>query len=432
MLKLSIWRLFNSVRDGAVVQATIDNGKSWQNVGGHLDGLNWFNSFAISGSPGGQNIGWSNIQDAGWIKSRHSLDMFKNKKDVQFRVAYGSDGTALNNNGIAFDNFWIGERNRTTLLEHFTNSSDTLSKRANEELNSFVEANELSAIDIQYHTSFPGPDPFNDDDPSFPGIRVLYYGLMDVPYTIMDGGAKSDHKFDYSEPLNENLILAESLIDSKFSIDIGSERNNDVLTVTVELSALENIPVRELSLHIAVIEREIHGITGLNGETVFSNVVKTMLPDAAGTTLYKAWLAGEKNKARFNWQLANVYDDTELKIVAFIQDESSHEVYQAAIDTIGLSLGTYIPRTVDSGINEFIVYPNPASKVSYVKFNDPVTEDLTLQMFNNIGSLVYTTRVSKGTEVIEIPVGDLSFGLYLLRIYSYDKLVGVSKLSISK
>ncbi len=63
MVILDIWRKFNNLRDGAVIQASADSGQSWMNIGELDDGINWFNSYAISGKPGGQSVGWSGTQD---------------------------------------------------------------------------------------------------------------------------------------------------------------------------------------------------------------------------------------------------------------------------------------------------------------------------------------------------------------------------------
>ena len=55
-------------------------------------------------------------QDTGWINVRNKLDIIEGKKDVKFRIVYGSDGTANENEGFAFDNFRISRRSRNVLL----------------------------------------------------------------------------------------------------------------------------------------------------------------------------------------------------------------------------------------------------------------------------------------------------------------------------
>jgi hypothetical protein len=168
---------------------------------------------------------------------------------VQFRIAYGSDGTARNNDGLAFDDVWIGERNKTALIEHFTNAGDANSKAANEMLNEAVLSHPSNMIDLQYHTSFPGTDPFNMDNPSVPESRMLYYGLTTVPYSILDGGTKSSLRFDYAlRPLDVKTVLVQSLYDSKFWINLPSTLEGSQIIVNAEVMALEDIPMSEINL----------------------------------------------------------------------------------------------------------------------------------------------------------------------------------------
>ena len=202
MVRMSIWRLFNNNRDGANLQATIDNGITWMLIGQIDDGINWFNSYSILGNPGGYSIGWSANSlgignDTEWAEARHSLDMLKGEKDVEFRVAYGSDFNAQENHGIAFDDFLIVERNRMSLLEHFTNTSDGASEAADGQVNVLVNDNELNIIDLQYHTSFPGPDPFNQDNPSVPGALGILLQPFQRPLHHTERRIKSTHRFDY-------------------------------------------------------------------------------------------------------------------------------------------------------------------------------------------------------------------------------------------
>lgn len=433
MIKLDIWRLFDDVRDGAVLQASANSGKTWQNVGQLADGINWFNQYSILGEPGDQQLGWSDIRDTRWMESRHSLDDFTNKKDILFRIAYGSDGTALNTDGIAFDNFRIGERNRTVLAEHFTNSSDNDSRNANTILNGIANADTANVIDLQYHTSFPGEDPFNTQEPYSPDTRLIYYGLSSVPFTLINGGFNSSQRFDYElRSPDENTIRIESLNDSKFQINLNSQVNGNILNVEVEAYALESIPLSELTIHVAVIERKITGITGNNGETEFESVVRKLLPDAAGTTSYKTWEPGEPYRITTEWDMQNIQNIQELRIATFIQDESTREIHQAALDTIGVISG--INDFIPGRLNEtgFVIYPNPAAKSARVKSVSRVTRDIRIELYNSLGSLVYTGMIVSGTDETDIPVGDFPEGIYMIRMISSERLVGNGKLTVSK
>jgi len=436
MLKLDIWRLFDSNRDGANLQYSVDSGKTWTLLGQIGNGINWFNNYNILGIPGGSPIGWSSNSDGigndtSWVQARHSLEMLIGKKSVQFRIAYGSDGTAQNNYGIAFDNIYIGKQNRIALMEHFTNSSDNKSREADILLNNMVNSDSLNIIDLQYHTSFPGEDPFNEQEPYAPGVRVLYYGLPQVPYSILNGGSVPKNRFDYLvRPLDSDIVHVESLLDSRFGININSSQDASTLNILTDVFAHENLPASEYTIHVAVIERKITGITGNNGETAFESVVKALLPDAAGTTVTKEWTTGEKFSVASSWPMQNVYNPGELRIVSFIQDESTGQVYQAAISPLGI--GTSEHEISAGSYLDYFVYPNPASDKVFVRFEKPVATDVSIELFNNLGSLVYTGNLVKGELEKEISTGSYPDGLYILRATTLHEVLGTKKLTITR
>jgi hypothetical protein len=109
---MSIWWNAEFSWDGAVLQATTDGGVSWFNIGQEDDPFNWYNDGTIAGSPGGQLIGWTGRASTGngsggWVQAKHPLDTAViGKPDVQFRVAFGSDVSVVDD-GFAFDDFTI-------------------------------------------------------------------------------------------------------------------------------------------------------------------------------------------------------------------------------------------------------------------------------------------------------------------------------------
>ena len=429
MVILDIWKKFNNLRDGAALQATADSGKTWISIGDLENGINWYNSDGISGYPGGQSFGWTNAQDYDWKESRHDLDMLKGKPRVQFRIAYGSDGTALNTNGLAFDNFRITERNQMVLLEHFTNSADMASKDADSTLNRMVGEDSVDLIDLQYHTSFPGYDPFNATEPYLPGVRLFYYGVQNVPYTILNGGAAASSRFDYSaKPLNRNSLRVESLRDAKFGISLNSTLAGNTIYITTTITALAALPANEYTLHVGVVERKITGETGANGETEFENVVKAFLPDAAGTTFFKGWDINEVNSVNTNWLLQNVYDVSELEVFAFIQDESTSEVFQVAMKDIDLFTGL---KDLSSPDNQLLVYPNPANNNAYVRFKKQAGERVSLNIYNALGVLVKSVEFPDTREETEISTADLPNGIYIFRALSGTSVLGIQKVTVN-
>ncbi len=436
MIKMNIWRLFNlnTNADGANLQFSADSGKTWNLVGDIADGVNWYNSYVITGLPGGSGIGWSNVKDAGWMESRHSLDMLKGRSRVQFRITYGSDSRVRNTNGIAFDDVSIVDRTRMSFIEHFTNSSDTDTEAADDLLDAFSDSYGANAINIQYHTSSPAGDPFYTDNSQIPNLRQFYYGLSNVPYAVLNGGVSNAQRFDYienSKPLNPNTVIIESLADSKFEINMDS-KVDQVLRTKVQIGARANIPATSISVRIAVIERVIRNVPGQNGDQEFMNVVKAMLPGPAGTVLNRAWAKDEVIEIEKTWELQHVYDARELRVVAFIQNESTHEIYQAALDTIGIIIYDYVYNPVAGDGADFTIYPNPADQYTTLLLNKEIQEDIKLEFFNSMGKLIFSRVISTNDSSIEIPLDSYPDGLYLLRLVTEDRLLGIRKVIISR
>jgi hypothetical protein len=428
MIRFDLWRLFDGKRDGAVLQYTTDKGIHWYNAGGLNDGIKWYNTFDISGRPGGNSYGWSNIKDRTWVEARHSLDELRGLNDIQFRIAYGSDGTATDTYGLAFDNVWIGDRKKTTLMEHFTNTSDAMCKTADAELDALANSNPMDILDIQYHTSFPGNDPFNEQNKVDPRSRAALYQISDVPVTILNGDAGGNFHFDYSDkPLDTTLVKIQSLFDPLFSMHLSTNMMDEMLTADAELVPLDTITDRLITLHMAILEHLVTGVTGSNGDTEFESVLKTMLPD---TSFSDDWYPGQGSKTiSRKWSYKNTYNTDELRVVAFLQDENTGEVYQAAIDQYDIPLGINQHEAGDgTQANHFMLYPNPACNEVYIRFDDLPDRKSRADLYDSKGNLVYTIQLNCGALLHSIPVAGYPEGLYFMRITSENTYIGLQKL----
>ena len=68
--------------------------------------------------------------------------------------------------------------------------------------------------------------------------------------------------------------------------------------------------------------------------------------------------------------------------------------------------------------SNFKVYPNPASQlVNVVYQNNTVGEEVQLQLINTLGRIVYQTNI-KTEQQVQIPLGDLAGGIYMLVGYN--------------
>jgi hypothetical protein len=109
---------------------------------------------------------------------------------------------------------------------------------------------------------------------------------------------------------------------------------------------------------------------------------------------------------------------------------------QPALDSIGF---VYDPEGIEEPVinnsSAIMVYPNPASSLTTVKFYLPAKEKINLSVYDQFGRMVVriyqNVNVEPGLHEVEIPVDKIPAGLYILRLES-AMLDGSCKLLISE
>lgn len=440
MISIRLWRRFDRNRDGAALQYKIGDSPDWEYLGTIDDGINWYNSTQIKGRPGGDQIGWTTIvPDSDWIVSSHRLDELVGSSDVKFRIAYGSDGTSQDNDGLAFDDIRISTRSRLVLLEHFTNNSSVAAITGNDIVSDIVDEMDMDVINIQYHTSFPGTDKFYWDIPSEMSARILFYGLSKIPWASVDGGTGelfngvfSFSPQEISDPdVYRNMLIKRSLVSPKFELDIDPIMSSEgQLSITTSLKALEDINAENLTLYISVIAKEITSVTGANGETRFINTLRRMLPDAGGTNLPKTWARGQTfDSGEFGWKVQNLYDATDIEIVAFVQNNVTHEILQAISSEIDdITVGV---ENIYGTNGAFTIYPNPTGGNFAVSFDEPLTVNANIEIIDFKGTVVKRYTSMAGQAIFNVEDVGLTNGIYMVRISSDGRTIGMKKLLVS-
>jgi hypothetical protein len=438
MINLKLWKRFDYNRDGAVLQYKIGDEKQWQYVGTLEDGINWFNSPLIKGSPGGGQVGWTsfiNKQDADWSESKHYLDELRNKTDVKFRLAYGTDGSSQDNDGIAIDSLSIGRRTRGVLLEHFTNTASLAGSQTTEIVSDLSDTRKTDVINIQYHTNFPGSDIYYNDNPGDASARLIFYGLSKVPYTLIDGGTKIDYAklIDYNliPAIDSNDLSRRSLIEPIFDITLNpSTVSNNILTVGGQIRAVKDLTLTNATLFIAVTQKVSNQATGAQGETVFHNVFRKFIPDAGGINLNKTWV---KNTPFIitdkQWTISKIPNNAKIEVIAFIQNNITKEIYQAVSDTLSITVGIdKIEALKGAG---FLLYPNPTVNQLTVEFEKELLSETEIMICDFKGTITRTYKAGSGQTELTIADLGLRSGIYLVRIKSAGIEWGFKKLIIT-
>ncbi|MCD4834378.1 MAG: T9SS type A sorting domain-containing protein [Bacteroidales bacterium] len=428
MMKMDFIAYTEEDRDGAVIQYTKPNG-DWATIGVPNDGINWYNSYIITGEPADQQLGWTGEiigdDNAGWQTAMYRLDELRGRAGVRFRIVFGSNGDFADE-GFAFDNIQFSERKRIVLLENFTNINDDDANNTQDDIiNPILEKDSLDVINLNYHTSFPTANTFNSYYPSGPSARALYYGVSAVPYSLVDGGERN-YDYTLTNTLAESDIHKRMLIDPQFDISVRQDIQANNFVVSSSVKALEEMTGQNVIVYVAIVEKTV-----LDGADRYNNVLRTMLPDAAGILVEKDWIVDDSVNVYQTWSISEGVNTDSLITIVFVQDEDTKEIYQTGF-TEEFSTITSVDEIIDNILSiDYIVYPNPVKEILSVKLYKSLTYDININVYNSVGALVKSNKLAKGNYLLELDTNDLPSGVYYLRLTSTDKFFSTKKIIIS-
>ena len=220
------------------------------------------------------------------------------------------------------------QNERILLFECFTNTGCGPCAQQNPALDALINANADRVAAIKYHMSWPGAnDPMYLHNTSDNDARRGVYNVNAVPHTVVDGIRYSS----LPSGLSQNMVNSWLSIESPYEMRLAYEVDEAANLITVHVMGRASTAIEgSLRLYVGVIEKAIHfnSAPGSNGEKDFYSVMKKLLPTASGTNLGSVE-AGDYFAYTFSWELANIYDMSQLDAIAWIQNYSTKEVYQA-------------------------------------------------------------------------------------------------------
>jgi hypothetical protein len=435
MVSMKINSASEDIHAGTVLQYSTDEGLTWSVVGQPGDGLNWYNKSNVIGQQGIQSLfqyAWTSDFTNGWLTSRHNLNNLSGASRIRFRVAFGADESGNVQDGFAFDDFFIGERSKLVLLEHFTNSSSSDTMENNYVYN-MIDTNKDDIVGLVYHTSFPGADPMNLRNTADPSARAAWYSISQVPKSVVDGNYYNGNTLG----ITQSTIDKRSLVDPGFKIDVTASRGGSALTTTATLTAQQTIS-NHVTLYLAAIERNVTAVTGNNGETHFRWVLDKLIPDAAGQVFTNTWNAGDVQTINQIWRYTpgvDVYDESQFGVIAFVQDNTTKEIYQTSY--VGSQGPSGSPTVLgitsqNSTASEWEIYPNPSSSESNVIFKETLKVDLNYVIYDQLGKVVGNGIAKGGGEGFVVNTSQLSPGIYTIMIGNEENELVNKKLVVTR
>jgi hypothetical protein len=343
----------------------------------------------------------------------------------------------------------VGEKNRSVLIEHFTNSGLTGSRAADTYLDGLFANEELlrgagysDFHSIQYHIGFSGgsADQFNLDNPTDPNTRSASYGVSQPPRTFMDG-LRNNGLFDgTTTKLNNVEIDRRALVSPKFTLKLDTIATGKPTFISARLTitadTVVNVP---LIAQVALVEDNT-----VVGELTYRNVLKKLLygsdptkPD--GITITQPFAKGQTlivpNPTQEVEINSRVYNSSNLKLIGFIQDKNTGEVYQSVIVTAPRKFNSPITAVEDdpfmAQIHQIEIYPNPANR----KFNFAVPGEFPSGAIWKISDQrgIFVDKgdfhdATNGTKTVD--VSQLANGVYFVLIGAEGKVPVYRKLVV--
>ncbi len=307
----------------------------------------------------------------------------------------------------------FAQSQRMVLLEHFTQASCPPCATYNPLVKQYFENTTTSATAIKYQTSWPGTDPMNAHNPGDVQARVTYYGVSGVPDVVIDGNVAQGNPGTLFAGGQSSTMDTRATVASDFDITVSHAFTGAGVDVTAVITATNAVANANLKAHVVIVEKEISFANppGSNGETEFYNVMKAMLPTSAGTDLGDVWSNGTTEVLTESWNIANVYNVSELAAIVFVQDDVTKEIMQANISevmtsTLNLDAGVTSTNPSGSDYETVICNTNNQPQITLSNFGNTTltSADINYSVNGTQATYNWTGNIGTfGTEVVALP-----------------------------
>lgn len=308
--------------------------------------------------------------------------------------------------------FYTQAQTRVVLLEQFSNSGCPPCAVSTPPILDYVDKNPSKIAAIAYHTAYPYLDSMYYENPVESDARVDFYGSFGVPYSILDGNYYRNNSANLLNVLS-NTINTRLQKAAKYTI-ISNNLNvqNNTLTGSLDFQSLSDENSSEpLRAFVVVVEKKVEksaykASPGKNSESFYSYVMRKFMTDVNGYELEIKSTEAKENIS-FSWNILNFKDLLELRVIAFVQNIDTKEIYQS------IQFNPYESSTgmeVKNNEPTFSIYPNPSAGEVFVEHY--TEEAFELSIYNALGSFI---RTEKSTEALH-KIDGLEKGMYFLHL----------------
>lgn len=256
-----------------------------------------------------------------------------------------------------------GEGNRVLLVELFTGVMCPPCVAADVAFDALLQSHKpADVVLLQYHMPIPGPDPLTNRSAE---TRFKFYDLEGTPSVVLNGkpilqarigqdgrptgpvfgGLKQGGKESY-----QNLVQAlDGQLESKpgAHISLSAKQEADTINIHADVTDVSR-PGDSVRLRLVLVEDVVH-FAGSNGQRLHHHVVRAFPGGVDGLALKQASAQrdarvniSELQKSLNEYLAGEKFDEDSrplelkrLKVVAFVQDDATKEVLQAAQVDVG-------------------------------------------------------------------------------------------------
>lgn len=403
-------------------QAPFTIGGSFKNFGSQT-----VNSYDISysvnnGTPVTANLGSLNVASGASTNGNHPTGWNPSATGVYSIAMWASNinGNAdLNNSNdtIHFSATVVDTLTlRKTCMEVYTSSTCVPCVAGNQNMEQNIIPNITNYTVIKYQQDFPGNgDPYANTESV---NRRGYYGINSIPRMEIDG------QWD-GNAASLTIPIFDSYQQEPSFMEIGIQNatvTGTNITVGATIKPLINYVGNSFRYHVVIVEKTTYGNVATNGETQFENVMMNMHPTENGTTVASLT---QNNVINVNYTIpmatTNVEQYGDLKVVVFVQDESTKKILQSEwMDVANPASVTQ----VDNEGEGIIVFPNPAKDQASLRLTLNDNKTITWNLLNTMGQQVRSgeqVNAAAGTSTLGIETADLAEGIYFLNVTAGDK-----------
>ncbi len=377
--------------------------------------------------------------------------------EVGFTTPLGSVSSSLHNvvvtanlvNGVADANTTNNSKtgdvivpsksvDRNCLYEEYTSSTCPPCASFNAYFDPLVESNngnvEGSRFNIiKYQMNWPNNPPLDPGYNAHAATRRAYYPTITGIPDYYVNGTQGDRTGSQAEIDDCKSSPAFADITGTYIVQ-GDSVWTDV-SVTPYFSMTRNVTV-----YIALVEKDYYYYEGPTTQKHFHHSMRRMFPNGGGNALstltdntsvnYKysaAVVSGDvKHNANFNFWT----HPKNSNLIVFIQDNASRKVLQSKV--IAASWPLSIAEQT-AGVSHVALYPNPAGDQTTIGFDLEKSTDVTVEIVDAVGRVVYTnaTHHAAGFTEIKLNTANLVNGTYSVRLNANNNTI-VKRLAVVK